>query len=81
LKSRYTQGQILLRLLEERAPGWVPLPDILRLGIAQYSARLHELRRLGHVIENRREGERSWFRIVRRPSLFGDLTPPRRYPE
>jgi hypothetical protein len=75
LKSRYTQRDKLLQLLRDRAPDWVPLPDILRLGVAQYNARIFDLRRLGHRIESRQEGERSWFRLVRNPSLFGDLSP------
>jgi hypothetical protein len=46
------RGRILALLINARE---VPLPAILALGIAQYSARIHELRALGFRIENRRE--------------------------
>lgn len=46
---------------------WVPLPQIMRHA-AQYNARLHALRKLGHAIENKteiRDGVRhSWYRLV-----------------
>jgi Helix-turn-helix domain len=48
------RGRILALLVNARG-GWVPLPEILELGVAQYSARIHELRALGFRIENRRE--------------------------
>lgn len=60
-----SQRDELLALFESRANEWVPLPDILNLGIAQYNARIYELRRLGHRIESKQEGGRSWFRLVR----------------
>jgi hypothetical protein len=47
-----------------RNGAWIPLPAILALHIAQDGARVHELRHLGYHIENRQEGERSWFRLV-----------------
>jgi hypothetical protein len=59
-----TQRDRLLALLKSRAPNRVPLPDILALGIAQYNARILELRRLGHRIESEQEGDHSWFRLV-----------------
>ena len=50
-----SQRENLLRLLQEG--GWVDLPRILELGIAQYNARIWELRRelepKGYRIENR----------------------------
>lgn len=58
------QRDQLLRLLKSHAPGWVPLPEILALRIAQYNARIHELRSLGHVIQSKQDGNRSWFRLV-----------------
>ncbi len=61
---RPCQRDRLLALLKSRAPAWVPLPDILALGIAQYNARIFELRGLGHRIESKQEGDRSWFRLV-----------------
>lgn len=58
----------ILQLLEEARGSWVPLPRILDLKISQYSARILELRRKGHVIENRNlwiDGQRrSWFRLL-----------------
>lgn len=71
LVQRKTQRAALLRLLIDAHGSWVPLPQILALGIAQYNARILELRRLGFVIENKTEringARRSWFRIVNSP--------------
>jgi len=61
-KSR--QRDRLLDLLKRRPLQWIPLPDILALGIAQYNARIYELRRAGYRIENKQEGDHSWFRLV-----------------
>lgn len=50
---------------------WVALPVILSLGIAQYNARIYELRRAGHKIESKisRVGHQvhSYFRLVKQP--------------
>jgi hypothetical protein len=58
----------ILHLLESRCGEWVPLPEILALGCAQYNARLHSLRRAGYVIENKTETignqRHSWFRLL-----------------
>lgn len=62
--TRPRQRDRILALLKSRAPTWVPLQDILALGIAQYNARIFELRGLGHRIESKQEGDRSWFRLV-----------------
>jgi hypothetical protein len=59
-----TQRDRLLSLLKARANLWVPLPDILALRIAQYNARIHELRSVGHVIQSKQDGDCSWFRLV-----------------
>ena len=63
----------------ERPNQWIPLPEILALGIAQYSARILEDRRKGLVIENRTawvgSKRHSWFRIVvpkAQEKLFSD---------
>jgi hypothetical protein len=84
-RSTPTQRDRLLRLLQKRAPAWVALPEILALHIAQYNARVFELRRHGYVIENKQEGEKSWFRLVANPAptfpQFSDLTPERSYPD
>ena len=65
---RHTQRGKLLAHLQGARGQWVPLPEILRLGIAQYGARVLELRRAGYVIENKTtiiDGQRhSWFRLL-----------------
>lgn len=45
----------VLDLLERFRGEWVPLTAILRLGVAQYNARILELRRAGFPIENKTE--------------------------
>lgn len=59
----------IFRLLERHAPDWVPLPQVLALGISQYGARIKELRDAGHQIENKVEQcgkeRHSWFRLVK----------------
>ena len=63
-----TQREKILAILRERAYAWVPLPDILALGIAQYNARIYELRRDGYRIENKTQPvngqRRSWYRLA-----------------
>lgn len=63
--KRPTQKERLRELFERRPNEWISLPDILYMGIAQYGARILELRREGMNIENRVQeinGERhSWF--------------------
>ena len=65
--SSKTQRATILHVLNAAGHDWVPLPRILELRISQYGARIYELRRLGHRIENRsewRNGKRhSWFRL------------------
>jgi hypothetical protein len=74
--NRGTQKQRMLEKLQANYGQWVPLPEILALGIAQYGARLFELRRAGYEIENRQEGDHSWFRLV---SITSIETDPKRY--
>jgi hypothetical protein len=68
---RKTQRATILALLLNAMGAWVPLTDILRLGIAQYSSRIFELRRMGFHVVNRceaRDGKRhSWFRLESSP--------------
>jgi hypothetical protein len=53
LERRPTQEERILNLLVEAYPRWVELPEILRLGISQYSARIWTLRHeRGYDIEN-----------------------------
>lgn len=51
LEHRSTQREYLLKFFESRKGERIPLPEILRLGISQYNARILELRRQGHNIE------------------------------
>ena len=57
----------LLAFFRKRPGEWIPLPEILRLGVAQYNARIKQLRSEGYRIENRtrwQEGvKNSWFRF------------------
>ena len=61
------QRQKIFALLSSRKGEWVPLPDILALGIAQYNARIYELRRSGLSILNKTKkinGMRmSWYQL------------------
>jgi hypothetical protein len=71
-----THRDRLLRLLKARANEWVPLPEVMTAAGAQYSARIHELRGLGYRIENLRQGDHSFFRlVVNRPAPAAE-TPP-----
>jgi hypothetical protein len=71
-----TQRDRILGLLVSARGQWVGLPEIMEQA-AQYNARLHELRKLGFMIENRIRdagGTRhSWFRLV--PSAQGAVRP------
>ena len=78
MRARQTQRDKILTLLQSRANGWVALYEILPLA-AQYSARVCELRKMGHCIENKvahHDGQvRSWFRLVlpkAQEKLFAD---------
>ena len=66
------QSDRILSILRSANGTWVPLPEILALGIAQYNSRIWDLRKRGLNIENRTEtvdGVRhSWFRFVESPA-------------
>jgi hypothetical protein len=92
-KTKNQRSRILALLIAARG-GWVSLPEILQLGIAQYNSRFFELRRLGFRIENRRDSQQeSFFRLGQASpappiaaacpaeSLFGDLGPEGSYPD
>ena len=68
MPERINQRQKLLQLLRENCGEWVGLPKILDLRISQYSARVHELRKLGYRIENKTQHHNgqvwSWFRLI-----------------
>ena len=69
MSDRLTQRLRILHLLFHADGAWVPLPEILALQIGQYGARILDLRRSGHNIENRTETvdgvKHSWYRLVR----------------
>jgi hypothetical protein len=86
-ESRSPQRARLLRELIDARGGEVPLTRILALGIAQYQARLFELRDMGFCIPPPRietiNGQRhSWYRLVSGPSeLKKQGTEPRQQPQ
>jgi len=63
-----SQERKILHLLKKKKNRWVSLTQILRMGIAQYNARIFELRAKKHKIENKTEWvgrvKHSWFRLV-----------------
>lgn len=65
------QQQKILALLRSKEGEWVSLPEILALGVAQYNARIHELRGQGYEITNRTRVEdgikKSWYRLDKSP--------------
>ena len=70
MKHRQTQRQRLRDLFEQREGEWIPLPEILSMSIAQFGARLKELRDIeGMHIENRMEHKDaavwSWYRYTK----------------
>jgi hypothetical protein len=66
MDKRITQCDKILRLLQSKQE--VGLPEILGFGIAQYNARIKELREAGHDIRNRTKlvdgVKHSWYRLV-----------------
>ena len=66
-KSEHGGRGRLLAFFRKRPGEWIPLPQILRLGVAQYNARISQLRAEGYRIENRVKWEEgvknSWFRF------------------
>ena len=70
-RVRPNQRDRLIALLRNRAPGWVSVPDVMAAAGAQYSARICELRQMGHRIESKPGG--GWFRLVVHPAA--DICP------
>src|SRR5437879_5549383 len=72
LPNSKTQRSRILEVLLKARGEWVPLPEILRLNIAQYGTRVHELRGMGFHISNRiehRDGKAlSFFRLETGPA-------------
>jgi len=52
--DRANQRSRLLGLLRSQSPGWVPISEVVSIAGFQFGARILELRRLGHRIENDR---------------------------
>lgn len=78
MPQRVNQRERILALLKAADGGWVPLPRILALGIAQYNARIFELKHYHrHRIVNRTRvvgGVRhSEFRLVKPGEERGEL--------
>lgn len=63
-----TQRDRIRKMFMDRPGEWIPLPAILAMGVAQYGARILELRRLGMDIKNRGEWvggqHRTYFRYL-----------------
>jgi hypothetical protein len=61
-----TQKDRIKELFESRPNEWITLPEIMALHIAQYNARIKELRGIGMAIENHWDFvdgiKHSWFR-------------------
>ena|ERR1051326_1007554 len=75
-----SQAGRILALLESRNGARVYLPEILALRIAQYSARIHDLRhKHGCCIQNGNDPGRpdhTWFRlVVDDPQTFRPIVP------
>jgi hypothetical protein len=70
-QRRPNQEQRLLQVLRQAKGAWVELPTILDLRIAQYSARIHGLRKKGYQIENDDDNKpHTRFRLVSEPAFF-----------
>jgi Helix-turn-helix domain len=79
--SRKSQRDRLLAAFLRARDLELSLPEILDLGIAQYSARLHELRSLGFRITNTRERvdgmTHSRFKLIAGPGVTPPAVSPR----
>jgi hypothetical protein len=76
MSDRLTQQNRILLLLESYGNGWCRLPVILDLRIANYRARISELRQQGHDIQCKTE----WVGGIRH-SLYRIVPPARREAE
>lgn len=70
------QRQKIKELLKRRPNKWIPLYEILQLGVAQYNARLFELRHNDNmIIENKTKVingvKHSWYKYI--PKENGQL--------
>jgi hypothetical protein len=68
VNRRGNQGAQLLALLKAYSPNLAPLHEVVDVAGFQYSARIFELRRLGHRIEN--EPGRGFRLITHPPAAF-----------
>jgi hypothetical protein len=74
-----TRREIVYSVLRERANEWVSGMTLVNLGAGwRYSARIHELRQAGHVIERRRSvGSAVWeYRLVIEDVVPGQIPLP-----
>lgn len=80
MEERIRQIDELRLFFKERPNEWIPLNVIMRLGIAQYNARIYELRAEGMKIEQKSEmveGRRhSYYRYVKYESAPHQTTLP-----
>lgn len=80
MKSRSTQRDRILALLKSRAGKWISSYELAGIAL-QYDARVLELRRMGHDIENRAQHVNGQvhgaFRLVL-PKEQGQLFPQQR---
>jgi hypothetical protein len=68
LYHKKAQADRLLEFFRAHRGEWIPLDRILSFKIAQYNTRISDLRKAGHVIENKTEwkgrSKHSWFRYT-----------------
>jgi hypothetical protein len=68
LYHKKAQANRLLEFFQAHRGEWIPLDRILSFRIAQYNTRISDLRKAGHVIENKTEwkgrSKHSWFRYT-----------------
>jgi hypothetical protein len=76
-QTRANQRARLLELLKASSPDWVPIREVLNVAGFQYGARIFELRRLGHRVEN--DPGRA-FRLISLPSATAAVELPQQKP-
>ena len=80
MEERIRQIDELRLFFKERPNEWIPLNEIIRLGLAQYNARIFELRGEGMKIEQKSEmssGRRySYYKYVKYESAPAQETLP-----
>lgn len=68
-----SQESLILRRLDEARGGWVEMPELMRCsGSANIHSRIASLRKFGHDIRHRSEGNRprkSFYQLVPKSSV------------